>query len=129
MVTMHGAAMLGLCMNCRAVRTGRNPFRVVDIRCLNPRVARSSQPWALRRNPFGILFLLPGEVEVLEDVAAKFEELGAVSLTRARENDFDDSLNAARPRRHDDEAIAHVNGFIDIVSDEEHGRATRLPEA
>jgi hypothetical protein len=44
-------------MNRRAARTGRNPFRVVEVRRLNPRVARSSQPWALRRNPFGILGL------------------------------------------------------------------------
>src|SRR5437879_3384753 len=33
----------------------RNPFRVVEARRLIPRVARSSQPWALLRNPFGIL--------------------------------------------------------------------------
>src|SRR6476619_3808586 len=33
---------------------GRNPFGVVDLFPTIPRVARSSQPWALRRNPFGI---------------------------------------------------------------------------
>src|SRR6266699_3537771 len=33
---------------------GRNPFRVVIDRPHDPRVARSSQPWALLRNPFGI---------------------------------------------------------------------------
>src|SRR6266567_4708569 len=32
----------------------RNPVGVVPIRAGLPRVARSSQPWALRRNPFGI---------------------------------------------------------------------------
>ena len=38
----------------RAKRGGRNPFGVgVSERC-SPRVARGSQPWALRRNPFGI---------------------------------------------------------------------------
>src|SRR5216683_1991055 len=31
-------------------------FRVVIDRTHDPRVARSSQPWALLRNPFGILF-------------------------------------------------------------------------
>src|SRR5437667_8731967 len=33
---------------------GRNPFRVVIDRTHDPRVARSSQPWALLRNPVGI---------------------------------------------------------------------------
>src|SRR2546430_511736 len=33
----------------------RNPVGVVPIRAGLPRVARSSQPWALGRNPFGIL--------------------------------------------------------------------------
>src|SRR6185436_16502226 len=33
---------------------GHNPFRVVLVRARDPRVARSSQPWALLRNPFGI---------------------------------------------------------------------------
>ena len=33
----------------------RNPFRVVKTRCFQPRVAsQARQPWALRRNPFGI---------------------------------------------------------------------------
>src|ERR1043166_3858207 len=45
----------------RAIRIAwsRNPFRVVTVRTSLPRVARSSQPWALRRNPFGIR-RLPG---------------------------------------------------------------------
>jgi hypothetical protein len=45
----------------RAVQTGRNPFRLVAVRRFNPRVAsvraglaNARQPWALRRNPFGI---------------------------------------------------------------------------
>ena len=45
-------------MNRRRSRTGRNPFRVVDLCRLSPRVAsQARQPWALRRNPFGILFM------------------------------------------------------------------------
>jgi hypothetical protein len=42
-------------MNGRGAHTGRNPFRVVDVRCSRPRVARSSQPWAEGCNPFGIV--------------------------------------------------------------------------
>ena len=32
---------------------GRNPFRVVEFSGCFPRVARSSQPWAEGRSPFG----------------------------------------------------------------------------
>src|SRR5258707_1226896 len=45
----NGVAAWSRC-RCR----GRNPFRVVIDRTPDPRVARSSQPWALLRNPFGI---------------------------------------------------------------------------
>src|SRR5436190_19022995 len=44
----------GLRPGCAAVAGGRNPFRVGIDRTHDPRVARSSQPWALLRNPFGI---------------------------------------------------------------------------
>src|SRR6266700_5130601 len=44
----------GLWPGCVAVAVDRNPFRVVIDRAHDPRVARSSQPWALLRNPFGI---------------------------------------------------------------------------
>jgi len=33
---------------------GRNPVGVVPFHVFSPRVSRSSQPWALRRNPVGI---------------------------------------------------------------------------
>jgi hypothetical protein len=32
----------------------RNPVGVVGLCTFSPKVARSSQPWALSRNPFGI---------------------------------------------------------------------------
>ena len=35
----------------------------------------------------------------------------------------------AGPLRQDDDAVAHVNGLIDVVSNEEHGRAPVLPKA
>ena len=35
--------------------SGRNPVGVVAYAVHLPRVARPSQPWALSRNPFGIL--------------------------------------------------------------------------
>src|SRR5216683_5515088 len=44
----------GLWPRCATIAVGRNPFRVVIDPTPDPRVARSSQPWALLRNPFGI---------------------------------------------------------------------------
>jgi hypothetical protein len=38
-----------------SVKCRRNPFRVVNVQYFKPRVARSSQPWAGGRNPFGIV--------------------------------------------------------------------------
>ena len=44
----------GVVSSWRCVRNGRNPVGVGNIFGLSPRVARGAQPWALRRNPFGI---------------------------------------------------------------------------
>ena len=40
-------------------------------------------------------------------------------------------IRSIRPGRgrHDDDAVAHVNRFVDVVGDEQHGGAARLPEA
>src|SRR6266404_2831157 len=45
----------GLRPTATAAQPGRNPVGVVKHRSPLPRVARPSQPWALLRNPFGIL--------------------------------------------------------------------------
>src|SRR5436309_66356 len=42
-------------LRLRSERECHNPFRVEVIASGNPRVARSSQPWAASQNPFGIL--------------------------------------------------------------------------
>src|SRR5207253_11147071 len=60
MVAMQVPRTLKLCMKRRGevAHIWRNPFRVVRIRRIQPRVAsQARQPWALRRNPFGILGL------------------------------------------------------------------------
>src|SRR5258708_2165460 len=45
----------GLWPTATAAQRGHNPVGVVKHRPPLPRVARPSQPWALLRNPFGIL--------------------------------------------------------------------------
>jgi hypothetical protein len=57
MVAMRISRMLKLSMNRGepVAYIWRNPFRVVKTRRFQPRVAsQARQPWALRRNPFGI---------------------------------------------------------------------------
>ena len=45
----------------------RNPVGVVDLSVHLPRVARSSQPWAGGRNPFGIEHPCKVRAEAAED--------------------------------------------------------------
>src|SRR6266446_3422437 len=53
----------GLRPTATAAQRGHNPVGVVKHRLLVPRIARSSQPWALLRNPFGILSIRQAAVE------------------------------------------------------------------
>src|SRR5258706_15790282 len=49
------ATPTGLCL-LAAAKTDATPLGLVTFLRRFPRLARSSQPWALRRNPFGIRF-------------------------------------------------------------------------
>ena len=49
--------------------------------------------------------------------------------TRTIKRNRNDLFDRAGPLRQDDDAVAHVNGFIDVVSNEEHGSAPVLPKA
>src|SRR5580692_6099665 len=46
-----------------------------------------------------------------------------------RNIDGDDLLNARRPRTEHDDAIGELNGFVDVVGDEDDGPSFRLPDA
>ena len=65
----------------------------------------------------GCLNRLPREVEHFQDVRPKAQELVRVALPRTRERHVDDPLDPPRPRRHDDDAVAHVDRFVDVVGD------------
>jgi hypothetical protein len=55
--------------------------------------------------------------------------MGVVAMPRAGEGHFYDAFYFGRAGSHDDDAVAHVDGFVDVVGDQEHGGAARLPEA
>lgn len=68
-------------------------------------------------------------MEQLQNFASKLEEVRAAAIARPGQPYRDRALNPAGPLRHDDDAIAHVNRFVDIVRDQKHCGAARLPEA
>src|SRR5256885_4418094 len=72
---------------------------------------------------------IAGEVEKLENFTAQGKEIRAAAIARTIKCDRNDLLDRARPLRQDDDAVAHVNGFVDVVSNEEHGSAPVLPKA
>src|ERR1041385_7732403 len=68
-------------------------------------------------------------MEMLQNLAAQADEWFASAITRAQKVDVDLAVDAPRRRCHDKDAIAHIDGFIDVVSDEKHGGAAILPKA
>ena len=78
---------------------------------------------------FGIARRTAGEVEKFENVAAQTEEFRTATQTGSLECYRNRSFDAAGAWCHDDDAVAHIDGFIDVVSNQEHGRAASLPEA
>ena len=72
---------------------------------------------------------LAGEVEKLENFTAQGKKIRTTAIARTIKRDGNYLLNRAGPLRQDDDAVAHVNGFVDVVSNEEHGSAPVLPKA
>jgi hypothetical protein len=69
------------------------------------------------------------EMHDLKDVTAQTQEIFAAPIARSVHIHLNDLFNPARPRSHDHDAIAHVNRFVDIMCDQEHGRAMGAPNA
>src|ERR1043166_3630013 len=67
-------------------------------------------------------------MEPFENVAAEPQKFRAAALSRPLEVDLEIAFDATGARRHDENPVAHVNGFVDVVGHEEHGRATVPPE-
>src|ERR1043166_9056917 len=65
----------------------------------------------------------------LENFTAEPEEFGAAPITRTIERDRNDALDSARTLSHDNDSVAHIDRFIDIVRDQKHCGAARLPES
>ena len=64
----------------------------------------------------------------LQNLTAQLQERGAAPIARAFQRDRNRAVDSSRPLRHDDDAVAHVDRFVDVVGDEKHRGAAGLPE-
>ena len=62
-----------------------------------------------------------------KDLAAKAKEFRSAAVPGAINLHRDSSIDPAGAGRHDEDAIAHVNCFIDVVGDQERRGQTSLP--
>jgi hypothetical protein len=64
-------------------------------------------------------------MEKFQNFSPEAKELRAAAVTRSIKSDRDGMFNPLRAL--DDNAVAHLDRFVDVVGDEEHG-AAHLPE-
>ena len=69
-----------------------------------------------------------GEMQMFENLAAEAEKRIAGAITWAREVDIDLAIDSPGRLGHDEDAIAHVDRFINVVRDEQHRGATIFPQ-
>ena len=67
-------------------------------------------------------------MEELENISAEAKKLRAAAVARSSQRIRDGLINPARRLSHDHDAIAHVDGFVDVMGNKEYGRAACLPE-
>jgi len=75
------------------------------------------------------LVALAGKVQMFEDFISKPEKVRAITIARAFERNFQVSFNPTRAGAHDHDAVAHINGFVRVMSHEQQCRAADLPES
>src|SRR5262245_11076768 len=63
------------------------------------------------------------------DVLGEARVFGAVGIAGTRRLHRYHLADAARPRRHDNDAVAELDRLVDVVSDEENGLALVLPDS
>src|SRR5437764_8402243 len=70
-----------------------------------------------------------GEMKQLQNLTAQLQERGATPIARAFQRDRNRAVDSSRTLGHDDDAVTHVDRFVDIVRNEKHGGAAGLPQA
>ncbi len=69
-----------------------------------------------------------GEMQMFENLAAETEKRIARAITWSREVDINLAIDSSGRLGHDQDAIAHVDRFINVVSDEQHRGAAIFPQ-
>ncbi len=67
-------------------------------------------------------------MEELENISAEAKKFRATAIARSSQRIRNGLIDPARRLSHDHDAIAHVNGFVDVMGNKEYGRAACLPE-
>src|SRR5947207_954157 len=104
-------------------RRGRGPRRAESHSCQTSKhLTPSLSPERRGRNEgrLRLFQALAGQVEEVENFAAEAEKISAVALARTFQADGDGAFNAAGRRAHDDDAVAHVDGFVDVMGHQQY---------
>jgi hypothetical protein len=67
-------------------------------------------------------------MEVFQDITAEAQELFGIALAGTLELHLNYPLDPARTRGHDQNAITHIDGLVNVMSDEQDGCAAGLPK-
>jgi len=71
---------------------------------------------------------LTGQVKVPEDLTSQLEKLSAVAFPWAFDRDIEVAFDQAWAWSHNHDAVAHVDGFINVMSYQKYGRTAILPK-
>src|SRR5947208_14623283 len=68
------------------------------------------------------------EMHRLKNVTAQAQEIRAAAVAWPVHLYGNDLLDPAGTRSHDNDAVAHIDGFVDIMSNKQHRTAVDAPE-
>src|SRR5215831_1997835 len=68
------------------------------------------------------------EMQEFQDITTEPQELFGIALSRTLEPYLNYPLDLAWTRGHDQDAITHIDCFVNVMSDQQDGCAARLPK-
>ena len=72
---------------------------------------------------------MASKVQKFENICTEVKKFGAAAITWSSQRISDVPVDSARTLSHDHDSVTHVDGFINVVSDEKHRSAAIFPEA
>ena len=71
----------------------------------------------------------PGKMKQPQDFAAKLEKFHAAAIPRPSKIYLDSPIDPAGARGHNEDSVAHINRFVDVMGNQEHRGEADLPQA